>query len=403
LLKSDWKKDFKDKVMSKSKEAVLTNEPEDRLTPAPGEILQDIEKIDESSDPEIKKPFDPTKIDMTVKPLIIDSLIKRMKSDPPRIDLNTEFQRRGNLWDETAQSRLIESLLVRIRIPAFYFDGTDDNCWEVVDGLQRLITLKRFIIDKTLNLQNLEFLERYNGSGFDDLPAYLRGRIEETEITVFVINPGTPDDVKYNIFKRVNTGGLVLTSQEIRHALNQGIPANFVKELAELPGFNKSTHNFLENHKRMEDGDFVTRFIAFYDGYKDYQSDLDNHLNTAMARLNELSVEEREQIKKDFIKAMDAVYRLFGEYAFRKMYKKYDRKYPINKALFDTWSVNLARLSEKDIEVLISRKDVVINKFIELMENNNDFLSSITTGTGKYNAVKTRFSRIEKLLKEILQ
>jgi hypothetical protein len=388
--------------MNRSKKAALTNEREDRPSLTFEEFLQMIEKTDESSDPEIKKPFDPKKIDISPKPLIIDSLIKRMKSDPPRIDLNTEFQRLGDLWNETAQSRLIESLLVRIPIPAFYFDGTNDNCWKVVDGLQRLTTLKHFIIDKTLKLQDLEFLEKYNGSGFDDLPAYLRGRIEETPITVFIINPGTPDDVKYNIFKRINTGGLMLSPQEIRHALNQGIPANFVKELAKLPGFNKATHNILKNHKRMEDRDFVTRFIAFYDGYKEYQSDLDNHLNAAMGRISELSVEKREQIKKDFIKAMDAAYRLFGKYAFRKMIKINDRKYPINKALFDTWSVNLARLSEEDIETLISKKDTVIREFIQLMRL-QDFVNSITTGTGKVNAVKTRFSRIEKLLKEILQ
>lgn len=364
---------------------------------------EDIESIDESSDPQIKKPFDPTKIDMTVKPLIIDSLLKRLKSVPPRIDLNTEFQRRGNLWDETAQSRLIESLLVRIPIPAFYFDGSDEDNWKVVDGLQRLTTLKRFAIDKKLKLQNLEFLDKYDGWSFDELPAYLRGRIEETHITVYIINPGTPKDVKYNIFKRINTGGIFLEPQEIRHALNQGVPADFVKELAELPGFNKATHNLLLDHKRMEDRDFVTRFIAFYDGYEGYQSDLDVFLNRAMGRINELSVEDREQMKRDFIKSMDAAHNIFNEYAFRKRYKRNDRKHPINKALFDTWSVNLSRLSQKDIDTLILTKDTVIDKFIELVNNDKEFLSSITTGTGKMNAVKTRFTKIETLVKECLQ
>ena len=385
----------KDKRMNKIKEYTnMSSEEENRSG--------SIEPIDESSDPEIKKPFDPTKIDMTVKPLIIDSLLKRMKSNPPRIDLNTEFQRRGDLWDDTAQSRLIESLLVRIPIPAFYFDGTDDNKWKVVDGLQRLTTLKRFAIDKTLKLQNLEFLDKYNKFGFDELPAYLRGRIEETHITVYIINPGTPKDVKYNIFKRINTGGIFLEPQEIRHALNQGIPADFVKELAELPGFNKATHNLLNKYKRMEDRDFVTRFIAFYHGYEDYQSELDDFLNHAMGRLNDFTKEEREQIKKDFIKAMDAAYSVFGEYAFRKRFIVEDRKHPLNKALFDTWSVNLSHLSHKDIETLMSKKDIVINKFIKLMSN-KDFFNSITTGTGKIKAVKTRFSKIEKLVKECLQ
>jgi len=383
---------FKDEMMKNKKE---TTEDIDGL-----EMAQPvIEDIDESSDPE---PFDPTEINITLKSLTIDSLIKRMKSVPCRIELNTEFQRRGNLWDETAQSRLIESLLVRIPIPSFYFDGTDDNNWKVVDGLQRLTTLKRFIIDKNLKLQNLEFLEKYNGKGFDDLPAFLRGRIEETQITVHIINPGTPEDVKYNIFKRINTGGIVLEPQEIRHALNQGIPANFVKELAELPEFNKATHNMLLDHKRMQDRDFVTRFIAFYNGIDNYQYRLEDYLNNEMKRLNQLSDQEREKIKKDFIKAMDTVYTLFGEYAFRKMFKVNDRKHPLNKALFDTWSVNLARLSEKEIETLISRKTAVITGFIELMKR-GDFPASITTGTGKINAVKTRFSQIEKLIKECIK
>lgn len=362
-----------------------------------------IEDIDETSDADLKKPFDPKKIDITVRPLIIDSLIKRMKSVPPRIDLSTEFQRRGNLWKEDAQSRLIESLLVRIPLPAFYFDGSNDDDWKVVDGLQRLTTLKRFIIDKDLKLQDLEFLDKYNNYGFDDLPLFLRGRIEETQITVYIINPGTPQDVKYNIFRRINTGGLILKPQEIRHALNQGIPSEYVKELAELPEFKKATHELLVDHKRMEDRDFVTRFIAFYQGYGKYQPDLDDFLNKAMANLNKLTEEKRQQMKEDFIKAMKAAFNIFGDYAFRKIFVGDKRKAPLNKALFDTWAVNLSQLPEQNIETLISRKETLINKFSDLIEKDKDFYNSITISTGKINAVKTRFSKIEDLLKERLQ
>ena len=362
-----------------------------------------IEDIDETSDADLKKPFDPKKIDITVRPLIIDSLIKRMKSVPPRIDLSTEFQRRGNLWKEDAQSRLIESLLVRIPLPAFYFDGSNDDDWKVVDGLQRLTTLKRFIIDKDLKLQDLEFLDKYNNYGFDDLPLFLRGRIEETQITVYIINPGTPPDVKYNIFRRINTGGLILKPQEIRHALNQGIPSDYVKDLAELPEFKKATHDLLVDHKRMEDRDFVTRFIAFYQGYRKYQPDLDDFLNKAMANLNKLTEEERQQMKEDFIKAMKAVFNIFGDYAFRKIFVGDKRKAPLNKALFDTWAVNLSQISEQNLETLISRKETLINKFSDLIEKDKDFYNSITISTGKINAVKTRFSKIEYLMKECLQ
>lgn len=364
--------------------------------------FDEIENIDESSSSEIKEPFDPTKIDITVKPLIIDSLVKRIKSNPPRIDMNTEFQRMGNLWKEEYQSRLIESLLVKIPLPAFYFDGSDDNKWKIVDGLQRICTLKNFIVDQTLRLTNLEYLKQYEGKGFDDLPPFLQGRIEETHITAYIINPGTPPQVKFNIFRRINTGGLVLTPQEIRHALNQGIAADFVKELAELDEFHQATDNAFKNKKRMEDKDFVTRFIAFYNGYENYQPDLDSYLNKAMSHLSQLSATERETVKKDFVKAMKASFKIFGNDAFRKRYDPKDQRKPINKALFETWSVNLARQSAKDIALLHIRKEELKDKFMEMMNTDKEFDKSVTSATGDLKAVERRFSKIANLIQEVL-
>lgn len=367
------------------------------------ESLSLFENIDESISTEIKNPFDPTKIDITVKPLIIDSLIKRMRAKPnPRIDLNTEFQRRGDIWKEQAQSRLIESLLVRIPLPAFYFDGTDDEMWKVVDGLQRLYSLKNFVIDQTLKLTDLEYLKNYNGATFGDLPAFLQTRIEETQITAYIINPGSPSEVKFNIFKRINTGGLVLTPQEIRHALNQGIPSDFVKELAELEEFKKATAFSFVDAKRMEDRDLVARFIGFYYGYEKYLSDLDSFLNDGMTNLKIISPSARDKIKTDFKKAMNAAYEIFENDAFRKRYDKTDPRKPINKALFDAWSVNLARLSDIDIQVIISRKADVKSKFIKLMNEDKAFEKSVSSATGDYKAVAIRFDDINRLIKEVL-
>lgn len=360
------------------------------------------EDEDSSSSSEIQDPFDPTKIDITVKPLIIDSLIKRLKSKPMRIDLNTEFQRLGNLWKEDAQSRLIESLLVKIPLPAFYFDGTDENNWKIVDGLQRITTLKNFIIDKSLTLTNLEYLKQYHNKGFEGLPTFLQARIEETQITACIINPGTPPDVKFNIFKRINTGGLILTPQEIRHSLHQGIPADFVRELAELEEFKTATDYVMENAKRMEDRDFVARFIGFYGGYDTYQPDLDSHLNKAMSRLNQLSTDERNKIKHDFIKALKASYEIFGNDAFRKRYSPAEKRKPVNKALFDTWTVNLAKLPEEDIRQLIMKKDRLQEKFIHLMNADKEFEKSVTSSTGDIRSIERRFSKIANLIKEVL-
>lgn len=359
------------------------------------EEYQEIENTALQDDIKISKPFDPTKINIINKQLSLDILIKRMESN--RIDLKTKFQRKENLWNEGAQSRLIESILVRIPLPAFYFDGTDDNNWKVVDGLQRLSTLKRFVIDKNLKLSSLEYLKQYESKGYDDLPLYLQGRIDETQITAFIINPGTPKEATFNIFKRINTGGLMLAPQEIRHALNQGIPADFVKELAELPEFKRVVN--IRNIERMQDRDLVTRFIGFYN-LKKYGTDLDFYLNETMGNLAIISTEEREKIKNDFIKAMRAAYSIFEKEAFKKLSDK-GRKGRFSKSLFDTWSVNLAKLSEDAIKILVSKKKEVREKFIYILENDAGLNNAMTVGTGKYSSVNVRIETIEGLIKEI--
>lgn len=350
---------------------------------------------------EIIKPFDPKKIDITSKTLILDSIFKRIARD--EINLLTDFQRQGDLWDSTKQSRLIESILIRFPLPAFYFDGTNESQWLIVDGLQRISTFKNFVIDKTLRLQNLEFLTQFNGQNYDDLPRNLQRRIDEAEITVYIINPGTPDEVKYNVFKRINTTALILEPQEIRHAINQGIPSLFVKELADLDEFKKATCYTIKTH-RMLDRDFVTRFISFYlNGYNDYQPDLDTFMNKSMASLKGLKENERKDIKSKFVSAMDAAYKLFGDDAFRKRFRRDDNRKPINKALFEVWSVTLAKLSPTNIASLLSKRNELIDEFILLLNNDVAFSNALSTGTSDKTRVIKRFTAIEDLVNKLIR
>lgn len=350
---------------------------------------------------DMTKPFDPKKIDISSKTLILDSIFKRIARK--EINLLTDFQRQADLWDPVKQSRLIESILIRFPLPAFYFDGTNEDEWLIVDGLQRISTLKNFVIDKKLKLQNLEFLDQLNGHSYDELPRNLQRRIDEAEITVYIINPGTPDEVKYNIFKRINTTALILEPQEIRHAINQGIPSRFVKELADLDEFKKATCYTIKTH-RMLDRDFVTRFISFYlNNYSDYHPDLDTFMNKSMAGLKELKESDRVDIKTRFISAMNAAYDIFGDDAFRKRFSRTDNRKPINKALFEVWSVTLAKLSSLDNEALIKKKDQLVDEFILLLNNDSTFSDSLSSGTGDKTRVVKRFTTIQNLVQKIIQ
>ena len=98
-----------------------------------------VELEDTSVGEQIIKPFDPFLMRVDTKPMVIDRLCLRIGSN--ELELTPDFERKGGIWKEETQSRLIESMLIRLPLPAFYLDATNNKKWLVVDGLQRLITL----------------------------------------------------------------------------------------------------------------------------------------------------------------------------------------------------------------------------------------------------------------------
>lgn len=353
----------------------------------------------------MEKPFDPTLIKIETKTPSLDTLIKRIERKSIQMNTETYFQRKDDLWDKTKQSRLIESILIRFPLPAFFFDASDDNNWLVVDGLQRLSSIRNFVVDKTQPLTNLEFLTHLNGKYWDDLPEDLQRVIEEAQVVIYKIMPGTPTDVKFNIFKRINTGGLILEPQEIRHALFQGRPATFIYELANLKAFKEATNNKIKAD-RMLDRDFANRFLGFYllgienYGTKDFGYDLDSYMSKAMAEIYSKTEEELEIITNAFKASMLLAKTIFGDEAFRKVRATSKNKPPINKALFDALSTQLALLSEDEATRLKANKDVFKAKLKEELTNNEIFFLAVTSSTGDKTKVATRHNKIRELINQ---
>lgn len=351
------------------------------------------------------QPFDPTLIRIETRTVTIDGMIKRIAND--EINLHPDFQRMGGIWNDVVQSRLIESLLIRIPLPAFYMDATDDDKWLVIDGLQRLTTLKRFVMEKSLKLQKLEFWgNEYNGKTFDGLPRSLQRRIEETQLTLYLVQKGTPHKVKFNIFKRINTGGVPLSGQEIRHALNLGYSTELVEELAKSHEFQRATDGSV-SPMRMVDRECVLRFLAFkLKDPSDYSSrdDLDSFLNDRMQEINEQGKQRPaflDELRASFKRAMNTAHDLFGNRAFRKIDKRTNRRSPISKALFEAWSVNLDKLSDEEIKLLVRRKAQLEKKFLTLLDD-PEFGIAISYSTGDARRVKLRFGQVERIIRETL-
>lgn len=373
-------------------------------------------------------PFDPNKIKVRTTPYTIGQIVHDLEDD--FINLDTEFQRLPNLWDNSKKSLFIESLLLRLPVPAFYFNEKEENHLEVVDGLQRISTIKKFVLDEDFKLSSLEFLKEYNDQFFSDLPSTLQRRIRTFPITVYIIEKDTPNDVKYNIFKRVNTAGLLLTDQEIRHAINQGTPAELISDLArgqddlndqgniktrinndgieikltatrEGKAFIKATDNRIGT-RRMQDRDFVTRFVSFYlIPPTSYEPNLDTFLNKGMSKIRELSDEKIEKLKDDFYRSMQLAFDIFGDDAFRKRINKNDARKPINKALFEVLSVSFSKLDDYEVKTLKQHKNRFIRKFIALHQD-YIFIRAISQGTAMKESVLKRFQEIDKIIKQTL-
>lgn len=264
--------------------------------------------------------MDSSKIAITPKTLSVESIIKKIKYE--EINLDTEFQRKRSLWKNDVKSQLIESFMVQLPIPPMYFDGKREDDWLVIDGLQRLCILKEFVLDQSLVLSDLEYLTDYNGCTFNDLPRIYQRRIEEAQIAFYLVLPGTPSDAKYSLFKRINTPGLRLEPQEIRHALYQGKATKFLQELAENELFCKATDGDVPS-ERMQDREMVLRYFAIrYMGEETYKDNtLDGYLCEAMEFLNHQTNDFLEKIKCLFLDTLECCFSIFGKQAFRRISK----------------------------------------------------------------------------------
>ena len=350
---------------------------------------------------EITKPFNPNEIDVDISTVNLGSLIDQLEND--EIDLQPDFQRVTDVWDNVKKSRLIESILLGLPLPSFYFsEDPVSQKLSIIDGLQRICAIRDFVLEKEnpLKLEGLQFLKNFDGFTFSQLARPEVKRIKSLKITMNTLRKGTPLDVKYIIFQRVNTAGVPLTPQEMRHALNQGPAAIFIKELADMESFKKATNYSVES-KRMQDRDFVNRFIAFFIGYQDYMGDLDMFLNDKMGELNKMTSEQRDDIRVSFDKAMKCCYEIFKKDTFRKRYKQEDRRKPISKSVYDTLSVNIAWLSDEERKLLLKNTEAFKAGMIRLF-NDKKFDFSITKKKKKKYNVEQRFTMVKSLIKEII-
>ena len=359
----------------------------------------DIEPEDNSIE-DIHGPFDPNAIDVDISVVNLGSLLEQLEYN--EIDLQPEFQRESDVWTQVKKSRLIESVLLGLPLPSFYFsEDPETNKLLVVDGLQRLCAFSDFCITKKLKLKGMQFLTGLEGWTYDKLDRTQIRRIKSLKVTLNTLRKNTPQRVKLVIFQRVNTAGVPLTSQEMRNALYQKKATDLLKRMGKLDSFRKATGGKIPS-KRMTDCDFANRFVAFYLYRKEYDGNLDEFMGDALENINRMSQQEIDSIHDTFDRSMTICYRLLGNTAFKRPDPQKPNSFlKTNKAIFEVLSVSIAQLSENEQEILVQRKARFQNEIYSLFMN-EDFIKSITSGTAKTPQVEYRHTKVQQLIKQVI-
>lgn len=359
----------------------------------------DIEPEDNSIE-DIHGPFDPNAIDVDISVVNLGSLLEQLEYN--EIDLRPEFQRASDVWSPVKKSRLIESVLLGLPLPSFYFsEDPETNKLLVVDGLQRLCAFSDFCIKKKLKLKGMQFLTGLEGWTYDKLDRTQIRRIKSLKVTLNTLRKNTPQRVKLVIFQRVNTAGVPLTPQEMRNALYQKKATDLLKEMAKLDSFSKATGGKIPS-KRMTDCDFANRFVAFYLYRNDYDGNLDEFMGDALEKVNKMQQQEIDFILKNFDRSMQICYKLLGNTAFKRPDPQKPNSFlKTNKAIFEVLSVSIAQLTDNEQEILVQRKNRFQNEIYSLFKN-EDFIKSITSGTAKTPQVEYRHTKVQQLIKQVI-
>ena len=303
-----------------------------------------------------------------------------------RFCMAPDFQR-DFVWEPARQSRLIESCIMRIPLPVLYVAEGNDGRIVVVDGLQRLTTFVRFISDE-LKLTGLGKGHPLEGKCYSELPVYSQERVEDTQLTLYILDKNAPQRAKLDIFGRVNSGS-VLTRQQMRNALFNGRGTVWLSKMARHRVFLDATGGSL-NYKTMRDREAVNRFAAFHilgaDAY--HNGDMDDFLARAIDHLNGKDSGWLRRLGERFCLSMRNNHALFEKHAFRKSLAwEQDSRSVINISLFDVMSTMLSVTPEVTVD---DNADEIFERVVDLV-NDETYAHAITYSTNSTNQVKARF------------
>ncbi len=338
----------------------------------------------------------------------IDSLHRKFKRG--RLDIQPEFQRQF-VWDNTKSSRLIESILLDIPLPVIYLSEEPDGKTYVIDGQQRLTSLFSFIDGKhpdgkTFKLSKMTVFPDLNGKTFKDLGDDLQEKITDYKLRTVTFLKASDQNLKYEIFERLNSGSVSLNDQELRNCIYRGDYNDLMKELSKDADF-RYLLGLQRPDKRMKDVELVLRFAAYYHAtYLNYKSPMKNFLNKEAEKYRNASPDELNEVRKAFKNSCHIIKSLLADRAFKRYYKGtevdpdgYWEKQKFNASLYD---IMMGLFAKTDKNTVFQHLDAIREALIDLMTSDQEFIDSIELSTSSLQAVTKRFDKWRLALNAII-
>jgi hypothetical protein len=327
-----------------------------------------------------------------------------------QIDLNPEFQRRGR-WDQERRSRFIESLIMNVPIPPVFLGEDDYGSYVVLDGRQRLTAVHEFL-KNTYTLRGLKVWQELNGKTYDDMEKKKLDRFLTRRFipAVLILKESSPQ-VKYDVFDRLNTGGVIANAMEIRNAVFQGGFTKLLRELSASVTFRRlwgipSDDAQRENdatYTKMTDLELVLRFFALQRPeemnlkFIDHLSDFMEVRNRQYKEESHLALDDRRQ----FETAVKNCAKILGEHAFRKNQTEAHPTGKRSAPLADAFLIALAGVDPLAINEISAQ--AIREGLHTLLRTNEEFQNAISTGTNGKGAITTRVRAAQKAVQEALQ
>lgn len=304
-----------------------------------------------------------------------------------------EFQR-GYVWNRTQASKLIESLIIQCPIPVVYFSQQRDNNLIVVDGNQRLMTIKLFLNDG-FELQGLTTYPELNGYSWAQLDPRFRDHINNRTIRCITILKDTHPQIKFDVFERLNTGSVKLNTQELRHGINHGSLMRGIDDLTKGDVWKRMSG--MRSDKRMKGAELILRYFAMRKYRASYQKPLSNFLDEFSAQHRSIDATLWQSWAEEFASTLELVDFYLGKDAFKILNPDGTTAGNFNSAVFDAQMVGFAETTNAKVSSKKASSKAVKQAFIALFQE-KQFITSVQRATSDEASVEHRISRTITLL-----